>query len=170
MKFIQADSGTIHISDRSKTAISKETVTLKNVDLKLNWPAKGKSMPFYLSFNTEAEGDQKPGYVRIDGLGKAVDKSFEHTNYALTVFATNIQAPEIKKILAVVANDQRLKDALDAKSQNVMVKGILALKAIVQGSVNTGFSADLNTQVEDVIISSKDMGQVKTKHASYCDS
>ncbi|MDQ5937965.1 MAG: AsmA family protein, partial [Cyanobacteriota bacterium erpe_2018_sw_21hr_WHONDRS-SW48-000092_B_bin.40] len=166
VKFIQADSGTIHISDRSKTAISKEIVTLKNVDLKLNWPAKGKSMPFYLSFNTEAEGDQKPGYVRIDGLGKAVDKSFEHTNYALTVFATNIQAPEIKKILAVVADDQRLKDALDAKSQNVMVKGILALKAIVQGSVNTGFSADLNTQVEDVIISSKDMGQVKTKHAS----
>jgi hypothetical protein len=98
VKFIQADSGTIHISDRSKTAISKEIVTLKNVDLKLNWPAKGKSMPFYLSFNTEAEGDQKPGYIRIDGLGKAIDTSFEHTNYALTVFATNIQAPEIKKV------------------------------------------------------------------------
>jgi hypothetical protein len=166
VKFIQADSGTVHISDRSKTAISKEVVTLKNVDLKLNWPAKGKSMPFYLSFNTDTNGGQKPGYVRVDGLGKATDTSFENTNYALSVFATDVQAAEIKKMLAVVGDDKRLKDALDAKSQNVVVKGILGLKAIVQGSLSTGFSADLNTQVEDVSISSKNMGQVKTKRAS----
>ncbi len=169
--FIQADSGTVYISDRSKTAISKEIVTLRNVDLKLNWPAKGKNMPLYLSFNTNntgntaADPDAKPGYIRIDGLGKATDSSFEHTNYALSIFATNIQAPEIKKFLAVVSDDKHMRDALDTKAQNVIVKGILGLKAVIQGSLSSGFNADLNTQVDDVVISSKNMGQLKAKTA-----
>lgn len=245
VQFIQVDSGTIYISDKSAKAISNKEMVLNNVDLKLNWPAKGKNMPLYLSFNTGSpnkskaatakiaeavakrvdspaerarektlagetrpKSDKSPltklipgsrassedqvaaqaavpslvdskgnplqpdkisselGYVRINGLGKAQDHTFENTNYALTITANNLQASDINHFLSVAADDLRLKDALDPKAQNVKINGTVSLKATLEGSIENGFQADVKTEIEDVVLSSNQMGQVKTKHAS----
>ncbi len=269
VQFIQVDSGTVYISDKSVKAISKKEMVLNNVDLKLNWPATGKNMPLYISFNTGSGGnagnaaknsvdkslikkdaatakavadqvntdvrlardaaltpdnkgqansaadknailsvksspvtklvpgstassedqvaaqaavpalvDNKGnplqpdklsaelGYVRINGLGKAQDHTFENTNYALAITASNLQASDINHFLALAADDLRLKDALDPNSQNIKVNGTVSLKANLEGSLENGFQADVKTEINDVVVSSKQIGQVKTKHAS----
>ncbi len=167
VRFIEVDAGTVHLSDQSKEAISKESLTLNNVDLKLNWPSRGMSSPLYLSFNTDTVNKEKiPGHVRVDGLGRATDKSFERTNYTVKVNATNIQANDLRRFMAVVGDDKRLKEALDPQGQNFSVKGMLDFDAEVVGSLTDGFAADIKTQIKDFVLASRDMGKVHTKGVS----
>ncbi len=167
VRFIEVDAGTVHLSDQSKEAISKESLTLKNVDLKLNWPSRGMSSPLYLSFNTDTVNKEKiPGHVRLDGLGRATDKSFERTNYTVKVNATNLQANDLRRFMAVVGDDKRMKEALDPQGQNLSVKGMLDFDAEVVGSLTDGFAADIKTHIKDFVVASRDMGKVHTKGMS----
>lgn len=158
VRFVQVDSGKIHIKDQSKTAISSEVFELSEVNLKGNWPKKGRKLPLYFSCTMPGNS-----HFRVDGFGNAVDDSFENTVYDLKINTDSLKVQELKRLLAIVTDDDKVKEAIVQSNKKLDLEGLIQLKANVQGSMRDGFKADLNTSVENIVVATPEMGKIKTR-------
>lgn len=158
VRFVQIDSGKVHIRDQSKAAITGESFDLEEVNLKSNWPKKGKNLPVYLSCTLPGQS-----HLRIDGFGNASDNTFANTVYALSLSTDNLKVQQLKRLLSILADDEKLKNYIVKSNKQLDLEGLIQLKAKLQGSLRDGFKADLNTRIENIIVSTPDMGELKTK-------
>jgi hypothetical protein len=167
VNFMQFDSGTVHIVDATKEALVKEPLDLNEVNFKFNWPRKGQHLPVFASCTVAGKGG---GDLEVEGLTTARDKNLADTEYDLNCKVTRLPSATLAKAMAIIVDDQKVKQSFIKDEKIVNLNGSLSLKSKLKGSLKKGFAADVQANLEDVVLVGPSIGQVKTKNLSGAGS
>ncbi|MBU6451428.1 MAG: hypothetical protein KGS72_06600 [Cyanobacteria bacterium REEB67] len=167
VNFMQFDSGTVHIVDATKDALVKESLDLNEVNFKFNWPRKGQHLPVFASCTVAGKGG---GDLEVEGLTTTRDKNLADTEYDLNCKVTRLPSATLAKAMAIIVDDLQVKKSFIKDEKIANLNGSLTLKSKLKGSLNKGFAADVQANLEDVVLAGPSIGQVKTKNLSGAGS
>lgn len=163
IKFMQIDTGIVHLKDATRDATVKEPITLSDLNFKFNWPQKKKKLPIYLSLALPgSDATKSENYLRVEGFGEAQDKDIINTKYSFKLTGRDIKSGDLRQLMAVVADDPKLKKEL-VDEKLASLTGMVSVKAQATGSIPKGFAADIETTVKDFDFTNSNLGSVKTK-------
>jgi hypothetical protein len=184
VSFVQIDSGKIHIMDATPQAVDKETFDLNDVNVKFNWPRKGRHLPLFLSCSivdnpaakttlkagitaeskaADKYSAQNPAYLEVEGLSTTKDKQLLDTIYDVNLKLADMPSSSLTRLLSIIMDDPKVKQSFVPDPKLAKLRGSLSVNAKIKGSIASGFGADVKTELKNVVLVGPTIGKMKTK-------
>ncbi len=102
IRLLQLTSGKIGVFDESTPIVEKRIapVQLEKVELKLNFPKKGKTRPFFLSFAMPSKNYSST--FRLDGLGVGELAEWKDNRYTFKADAKRVNPRDLERLIKLI--------------------------------------------------------------------
>ncbi|MGH9551556.1 MAG: hypothetical protein ACRD3W_19375, partial [Terriglobales bacterium] len=163
VRFIQCDSGTVHVADGSSKTPAWKPMDLNDVKVSFVWPRKHKKTPVYLAFSLPR--GSYTSTLKLDGLRWDKGGRWQDDHYKFQLKTVSLNPDDFTAILQALMPAPAAKE-LQAKTARDEVKGLFDVTVDGDGILSKGMTAKIDAAVKNFTITTPTIGTMKAPQAS----
>ncbi|MBK9144006.1 MAG: AsmA family protein [Candidatus Melainabacteria bacterium] len=166
IQLVQVNDGLAHIVDATRDPEWKSPFDLEAIKLNLNWPRKGKKLPFFFAARRDHKKDDKDGNFRstitVEGLGQGEFATWAKNPYSFKVSARQLDPKEALTLITILREDGKAQ----ADSDIFQVEGLINADLEGEGTFENGLATKIALNIEGLGLRGGNFGHIEAGKTS----